>query len=52
MKVIVCFGETRILVPCDAAEDITVKELSERAAAKFRNVMNKVYLRHYPTLTT
>ena len=43
MKVIVCFGETRILVPCDAGEDMTVKELSENAVARFKKVMNKVY---------
>ncbi|CAB3996175.1 zinc finger 180 isoform X2 [Paramuricea clavata] len=41
MKVIVCFGETRILVPCDTGEDTTVKELSEIAVAKFKKVTNK-----------
>ena len=42
MKVIVCFGEVRILVPCDAGEDMTVKELSEIAVTKFKKVTNKV----------
>ncbi|XP_028400915.1 zinc finger and SCAN domain-containing protein 12-like [Dendronephthya gigantea] len=41
MKVIVCFGEVRILVPCDAGEDMTVKELSEIAVTKFKKVTNK-----------
>lgn len=42
MKVIVCFGETRILVPCDAAEEMTVKDLTEKAVARYKKVMNKV----------
>ncbi|XP_046839721.1 zinc finger protein with KRAB and SCAN domains 3-like [Xenia sp. Carnegie-2017] len=41
MKVIVCIGETRILVPCDDNEDITVKELCEKAALKYKRMTNK-----------
>lgn len=42
MKVIVCFGEIRILVPCDVEEEMTVKDLTEKAVARYKKVTNKV----------
>ena len=56
MKVIVCFGETRVLVPCEPGEDMTVKDLTERAVARYKKVTNKVctflYILSLSTLVT
>lgn len=41
MKVTVCFGDTRVIVPCGQG-DLLVRELIERAIVRFKKAANKV----------
>jgi len=41
MKVTVCFGETRVIVPCGQGEFL-VGELIERAVVRYKKAANKV----------
>ena len=41
MKVTVCFGSIKIVVPCGGG-DITVKELIEKAIVRYKKAVGKV----------
>jgi len=41
MKVTVCFGSIRVVVPCGSG-DLTVRELQEKACARYRKATAKV----------
>lgn len=41
MKVTVCFGETRVVVPCGQG-DCLVSELIEKAIVRYRKAVGKV----------
>lgn len=41
MKVTVCFGNVRVIVPCGDGE-LVVKDLTEKAVARYRKATGKV----------
>lgn len=41
MKVTVCFGEVKVVVPCQDG-DILVEELARKASERFRRATNQV----------
>jgi len=41
MKVTICFGNTRIVVPCGSG-DITVEDLQQKACIRYRRAIGKV----------
>ena len=46
MKVTVCFGETRVVVPCGNG-DITINDLREKACIRYRRAIGKVSVWSY-----
>ena len=50
MKITVCFGATKIIVPCGS--ELPVRELVQKAIVRYRKVTNKVSIPQLNTLIT